>query len=166
MTKIILSTFILLVFSVNVNAEIRIAVLPFELNDITSLAYTKPEKIRTATFKPLLEHAMLKQGSYKIQPVSIDEYKEENAGLGYLFRFDDIAARLGKKLGADWIIVSQHSKPSFLYSYLISHVINVKTGRRVARYDVELKGNHHKVSERGVKRLSREINNILLGSDN
>ncbi len=158
-----LPLFILLVFSVNANAEIRIAILPFELNDITSLAYTKAEKTRTAAFKPLLEQALLKRGGYKIQPVSVDEYKAENAGLGYLFRFNDIAAKLGKKVDADWIIVSQHSKPSFLYSYLIAHVVNVKTGQRIARYDVELKGNNHKVSERGVRKLSREIDRVLLG---
>ena len=162
MPKIIKPIFILLLaFSINANAEKRLAILPFELNDITSLPNIQSEKSRTAAFKPLLEQAMEKIGGYKIIPVSIDDYKAENAGLGYLFRFDDIAARLGKKAGADWIIVSQHSKPSFLYSYLIAHLIEVKTGRLVARYDIELKGNDHKVSVRGIRKLSGEINRTL-----
>jgi hypothetical protein len=162
MNKITSGIFVLiLAFCTNLHAEIAIAILPFELNDITSLPNTQAELARTASMKPLLEQAMIQLGEYKIISIPAGEYKAENAGLGYLFRFHDIATKLGEKVGADWVVVSQHSKPSFLYSYLIAHVINVKTGRMAARFDVELKGNHQKVTRRGIRRLSREINKML-----
>ena len=78
-----------------------------------------------------------------------------------IFRFNDLAAKLGKQFGADWIIVSQHSKPSFLFSYLIAHVINIKNQTQTARYDIELKGNHEKVTQRGVKALADKVHNLI-----
>ncbi|MGZ8944165.1 MAG: DUF2380 domain-containing protein, partial [Methylococcaceae bacterium] len=84
-----------------------------------------------------------------------------NSSFGYLFRFNDLAAKLGEQFGADWIIVSQHTKPSFLFSYLMAHVINVKTQTLVASYDIELKGNHEKVTQRGVKSLANKIHALI-----
>ncbi len=79
----------------------------------------------------------------------------------YLFRFDDLAAKLGEQYGTDWIIAGQHSKPRFLYSYLIAHVINVNTQTLVASYAIELKGNHEKVTLRGVNSLAKKINTLI-----
>ncbi len=135
----------------------RIAILDFELNDITSLPNTTTELQRTASMAPLLIKALSQTGCYEIVPIEASTQKSANAGFGYLFRFHDVAARLGKKPGADWIIVSQHSKPSFLVSYLMAQVINVRTQSLVAEIDIELKGNHTKVTERAVHRLSRDI---------
>ncbi len=152
--------FMLLIFG-TANAAERIAILSFELNDITSLPNTQAEKIRTASIKPLLEQAIIQAGEYEIVQISPEQQKASNAGFGYLFRFHDVAAKLGKGAGADWIIVSQHSKPSFLFSYLITHVINVHTGKLIARFDIEMKGNHEKVTRRGVRKLSREIDKVI-----
>lgn len=135
----------------------RIAVLNFELNDITSLPDTPAELQRTASMAPLLVQALSQTGDYEIVAVDANTQKAANAGFGYLFRFHDQAAQLGQQLGADWIIVSQHSKPSFLYSYLITHLIRVKTQTLAARYDIELKGNHQKVTQHGVNRLADNI---------
>lgn len=153
----------MLAFYGTVNAEEKIAILSFELNDITSLPNTQAERVRTSSIKPLLEQAIYQTGEYKIIQISPEQQKASNAGFGYLFRFHDLAAKLGKEVGADWIIVGQHSKPSFLFSYLIAHVINVHTGKLVARFDIEMKGNHEKVTERGVRKLSREIGRVAKG---
>jgi len=149
---------IMLIYSGITYAGERIAILSFELNDITSLPNTKAEQIRTASIKPLLEQAMKQIGNYDIIQISSSQQKSENAGLGYLFRFHDIAAKLAEEVGADWLVVGQHSKPSFLYSYLMVYLIDVKTAKLVARYDIELKGNHNKVTQRGVIKLARKIN--------
>ncbi len=148
---------LLIVLCETANAGERIAILSFELNDITSLPNTQAERIRTALIKLLLEQAMMLIGDYDIIQISSDQQKVENAGFGYLFRFPDVTAKLAMKNGADWIIIGQHSKPSFLFSYLIVKLINVKTGEIIARYDIEMKGNHSKVTQRGVRKLSREI---------
>jgi hypothetical protein len=158
-TAIVLS-FLLLSINTGYAAQ-RIAVLNFELNDITSLPNTPAEQQRTASFAPLLVKALSRTADHEIVQVSVKEQKYANAGFGYLFRFHDVAAQLGKKFGADWVIVGQHSKPSFLYSHLMAHVIHVGTGQLVADYDIELKGNHTKVTERAVSKLAGEITDTL-----
>lgn len=135
----------------------RIAILDFELNDITSLPNAPAELQRTASMAPLLMKALSQTGDYEIVPIDADIQKSANADFGYLFRFHDVAAKLGKMLDADWVIVGQHSKPSFLYSYLMVQVINVGTQGLVSEIDIELKGNHTIVTERAVLRLSRDI---------
>ncbi len=135
----------------------RIAILDFELNDITSLPNTPDEIIRTASFKPLLENAISNLGRYEIIQVNSKDYALQNAGLGYLYKFHDIAASLGEKVGAKWVIVGQHSKPSFLFSYIMVNLVNVKTKSLVAGYEIELKGSHRKVTERGIKAIAKKI---------
>jgi len=144
-----------------VNAGEKIAILSFELNDITSLPNILAERERTASIKLLLEQAIKQRGGYDIIQIAPDQQRAENAGLGYLFKFHDITAQLANEFGADWVVVGQHSKPSFLYSYLIAYLINVKTGKMVARFDVEMKGNHQKVTQRSVQKLSKEIDKII-----
>lgn len=139
------------------SAATRFVVLDFELNDITSLPNTPTERQRTASMAPLLTKALSQIDNYEIIPVDADMQKAANSSFGYIFRFHDIAAQLGRQLGADWIIVSQHSKPSFLFSYLWVYLIDVKKQTAIARYDIELKGNHEKVTQRGVDSLTRKI---------
>jgi len=145
----------------NVDAAQRIVILNFELNDMTSLPNTPPEQLRTASIGPLLEQAISQSGDYKIIHINTEAQAAANSSFGYLFRFNDLAAKLGEQFGADWIIVSQHTKPSFLFSYLMAHVINVKTQTLTASYDIELKGNHEKVTQRGVKSLANKIHSLI-----
>lgn len=139
----------------------RLAILDFELNDITSLPNTPVELQRTASMGPLLSKTLSQAGDYEIVAVDASTQKSANAGFGYLFHFHDLAAQLGKRIGADWIIVSQHSKPSFLFSYLMVHLIDVGTQSLVARYDIELKGNHEKVTQRGIRTLADRIDETI-----
>jgi hypothetical protein len=145
----------------NVDAAQRIVILNFELNDMTSLPNTPQEQLRTASIRPLLEQAISQSGDYKIIHINTEAQAAANSSFGYLFRFNDLAAKLGEQFGADWIIVSQHTKPSFLFSYLMAHVINVKTQTLTASYDIELKGNHEKVTQRGVKSLANKIHSLI-----
>lgn len=145
----------------NAFAAPRIAILNFELNDITSLPNTPQEQLRTATIRPLLEQAISLTGDFEIIDVNAEAQAQANSSFGYLFRFSDLAAKLGEQFGADWIVVSQHSKPSFLFSYLMAHVINVKTRTLVASYAIELKGTHEKVTQRGVKSLANKIHTLI-----
>ncbi len=139
----------------------RIAILDFELNDITSLPNLPAERVRTASMAPLLADVLQREGDYQIVIVDADTAKSANAGFGYLFRNQDAAAQLGRDLGVDWIVVSQHSKLSFLVSYMITQLIRVNNSALIARYDIELKGNHQKVTQHAVDRLAGSIRKTL-----
>lgn len=145
------------------NGATRIAVLNFELNDITSLPNTPEEQQRTASMAPLLIEALSRIDGYDLVPIDAPTQKAFNSSFGYLFRFHDIAAKLGQQHGVDWIIVSQHSKPSFLYSYMWVYLIDVKKQAAVARYDIELKGSHEKVTQHGIGSLVRKIQSTMSG---
>ncbi|MFZ2449931.1 MAG: DUF2380 domain-containing protein [Methylovulum miyakonense] len=144
-----------------VHAAQRIAVLAFELNDITSLPNTPQEQVRTASIRPLLEAAIRQGDGYETVPVSPQAQAMANGGFGYLFRFHDLAAKLGGQAQADWVVVGQHSKPSFLFSYLMAHVINVKTGALAASFDIELKGNDEAVTRHGAAALAKKIKGAI-----
>lgn len=135
----------------------KIAVFAFELYDYTSLPNTPAEIERTAKFKPYLEQALLRHGNTQIVQINAADYANQNAGPGYLYKFYDLAADLGKKAGADWVVVARHSKPSFLFSYIMAKLINVPSKTITARYDIELKGNHEKVSRRATKKAAQKI---------
>ncbi|AMK77986.1 MULTISPECIES: DUF2380 domain-containing protein [Methylomonas] len=152
---------VMVLFSATADAELRIAVLDFELNDITSLPNTPAEITRTSGMAPLLIEALSRSGAYQIAFVDAATQKSANASFGYLFRFHDLAADLGRQQGADWVLVSQHSKPSFLFSYLWVYLIDVKKRAAVARYDIELKGNHQKVTRHGIDTLAEKIQATL-----
>lgn len=141
----------------------RIAVTAFELNDITSLPNTPQEKQRTATMAPLLIDALGRDGAYLGERVADAALTSTNAGFGYLFQHPDLAADLGKAQGADWIVVSQHSKPSFLVSYLWVYLVDTRSRQTLARYDIELKGNHASVTEHAIAALARKIQASLSG---
>ena len=66
--------------------------------------------------KPLLEKAIKHLGDYEIIQIKTSGIEQATTGVSYLFKFQNIAASLGKQDGADWVIIGQHSKPSFLFS--------------------------------------------------
>ena len=144
----------------------RIAVLDFELNDITSLPNTPAELERTSTMAPLLIEAFNKTGYYQTVAIPADEQKSANSSFGYLFRFPDEAAKLGQQQPVDWIVVSQHSKPSFLFSYLWVYLVDVPSKAVVARYDIELKGSHETVTRRAIASLAKKINETIIARGN
>jgi hypothetical protein len=70
--------------SIGVFAETRIAILDFELKDLTMIPRTPEEIKRTASIKPLLE-AELKKADYVIFSIDPKKQKLANSGVGYLW---------------------------------------------------------------------------------
>lgn len=140
----------------------RIAVLDFELNDITSLPNTPAEVRRTSTMAPMLIEVLNKTADYQTVAVPADLQKAANGSFGYLYRFPDEAAKLGQQQQIDWIVVSQHSKPSFLFSYLWVYLVEVSSKVVVARYDIELKGSHEKVTQHAIASLAKKIHETII----
>ncbi|MDD5633049.1 MAG: DUF2380 domain-containing protein, partial [Methylococcales bacterium] len=80
-TEILL--FIMLLSSNIGYAAPRIAVLNFELNDITSLPNTQQELVRTASISPLLEQAISETGNYEIIHINAVAQATANSSFGY-----------------------------------------------------------------------------------
>lgn len=163
--KLLYCLWIAVIFNVSLNfpviADTRIAVLDFELRDLTLRPRTQAELERTASIKSLLQTVLEKDGNYSIVQIDAAAHQEANPGFGYLFDNHDIAADLGRTVGADYVIVGRVHKPSFLFAYLMTHLVNVKTQKLVGNYVVEVKGPQKKITTKGVESLARKIYKTL-----
>jgi len=108
MTKRHIVFLLLCLVSINLYATPSIAVLEFELKDLTLKPGVPAEIKRTASIKPLLE-GELRSAGYQIVNIPLPAQQEADSGVGYLFDHADVVAKLGKKFGADYVLVlSQH----------------------------------------------------------
>lgn len=151
---------IMLCLSGNVFAQTKIAILDFELNDLTLAPRIPAEIERTAAIKGMLE-GELKSAGYQIIPVQIDAQKYADSGVGYLFDHDDVAAELAKKVGADCILVGRLHKPSFLFAYLMGHLVKADNAVLLGNFIVESKGGDKKLTLKGVETLTVKIDQLL-----
>ncbi|MFZ2451051.1 MAG: DUF2380 domain-containing protein [Methylovulum miyakonense] len=137
-------------------AGTRIAVLDFELHDLTMKPRIPEEMARTASIKPLLEKELQSAGYQTIQ-VAAENQQQATSGFGYLFDHNEVAAELGKNIRADYVLVGRLHKPSFLFAYLMGHLVRVKDGRLVGNYISESKGGDKKLTRKAVENLTVKI---------
>ena len=138
----------------------RIAVLDFELKDMTLAPRIPAEITRTASIKPMLENELKKSG-YEIVAITQDAQQQATAGIGYLFDHPDVAAQLANKFGADYVLVGRLHKPSFLFFYLMAHLVDVKREALMGEYLYEVKGGEKKLVEQGVEGITEKITKTL-----
>jgi hypothetical protein len=150
----------LLLSAVCCRAAPRIAVLDFELKDLTPAPNIPSEIARTASIKPLLEQELEKAG-YRIVQVGPNDIAKAAAGPGYLFDHHDLAAQLARTAQADYIVVGRLHKPSYLFVYLMAHLIDAKRGKLIGDYISEVKGGERKLTLKGVESLAEKIRKTL-----
>ncbi len=150
----------LCLFNVGVFAETSIAILDFELSDVTMAPRIPAEIERTASIKVMLE-GELKRAGYKIITIDLKEQYEANSGFGYLFEHNDVAAELGKKAGADYVLVGRLHKPSFLFAYLMGHLVKTDNGGLIENYVVETKGGDKKLTLKAVETFASNMDKNL-----
>jgi hypothetical protein len=143
-----------------VNAETSIAILDFELNDLTLKPGIAAEINRTASIKPLLEMELRRAG-YRVVSIDLAAQHQANSGFGYLFDHGDVAATLGKTAGADYVLVGRLHKPSFLFAYIMGHLIRVNDSQLIGNYISETKGGEEKLTLKGVESLGTKIDKDL-----
>lgn len=141
-------------------AETKIAILDFELNDVTLAPRIPAEIQRTAAIKAMLE-GELKKAGYKIIAIDLKAQQQANAGFGYLFDHSDIAAKLAKQAGADYVLVGRLHKPSFLFAYIMGHLVKADNGALLGRYIIETKGADKKLTLKAVETFAAELDNDL-----
>ena len=137
--------------------DVPMAILDFELNDLTLSPNNPDELERTASIKPLLNETLKTKYGYQIVEVNSESQKNANEGFGYLFDHHDVAAELGRDAGAEWVIVGRVHKASFLFVYLMAHVVNAETGQLAGDLIVEIKGPQKKLTIKGVESLAEKI---------
>ncbi|MFK5947306.1 MAG: DUF2380 domain-containing protein [Methylococcales bacterium] len=158
--KKVFSLILLSCISYNLTAETKIAILEFELKDMTLVPRIPAEIKRTASIKPLLE-AELKTANYTIIDIDLKSQKFADSGVGYLFDHHDVAAKLAKGFGADYVLVGRLHKPSFLFSYLMGHLIRVSDAKLIGNYISEAKGPNIKLTVKTVESLTVKIDRTL-----
>jgi len=146
--------------SVNAFSETKIAILDFELKDMTLAPRIPAEIKRTASIRPLLE-AELGRADYTIININPKSQKFADSGVGYLFDHHDVAANLAKEFGADYVLVGRLHKPSFLFSYLMGHLVRVSDGQLIGNYISEAKGPNIKLTIKTVESLAVKIDKTL-----
>jgi Protein of unknown function (DUF2380) len=152
--------FLSTLFSRSVVAETRIGILDFELKDVTLLPNRPEELERVASIKPLLT-AELKKVGLVVLPIDSVAQQALNMGEGYLFDHVDVAAQLGKNVGADYVIVGRLHKPSFLFAYLLTEIVDVKSGMLIDSLSVETKGGEKKLTGKAIEMLADKIDSVL-----
>jgi Protein of unknown function (DUF2380) len=158
----LLLAFLLCLSSVHATAKPKIAVLDFELKDLTLKPGIPQEIERTASVKPMLEEELQKSG-YEIVMIPLAAQMQATSGVGYLFDHHDTAAQLAQKYGADYVVVGRLHKPSFLFVYLMAHLVDVKQQRLIADYLSEVKGGEKKLTRKGVESLVVKVNETFGG---
>jgi hypothetical protein len=140
----------------DVAAETRIAVLDFELKDVTLAPRIPAEIARTASIRPMLENE-LRESGFEVVSIPENVQQQATAGVGYLFDHPDAAAQLGNQYGADYVLVGRLHKPSFLFFYLMAHLVDVKKKALAGEYIYEVKGGEKKLVAQGVEGITEKI---------
>jgi len=162
-TKLItalLTTAILLLFPVAATAG-SVLVLEFELNDLTLNPDITAETERTKTLRPLLVDQLSNEHQHLIPENPPSAELEANKGAGYLFDRPQVAAGIGREVGADWVVTGRLHKASFLFVYLKAQLINAETGAVAADFVVEIKGPQKKLTRKGVETLALQVHDAM-----
>ncbi len=160
LTQIILLLCLLLT-NFSVSAVTRIAILDFELKDLTLAPGIPAELSRTASIRPLLEHELGSAGYQLVNIPSAAQQTAQSGGVGYLFDHPDVAGQLGKQFGADYVLVGRLHKPSFLFAYLLGNLVRVNNGKLIGKFITESKGSDQQLTQKAVETMTVKIDQLL-----
>ncbi len=141
----------------------KVAVLEFELNDLSLLPASSNEQQRTGSLGPMLRETLSNLGGYMMISVAPDSQQRASAGAGYLSSHHDTAANLGRQFGADWVVVGRLQKSNDLFAYLTVQLIDVHAQQRVGEFYTEIKGpiRNATLTQRGVQRIAGQIDTAI-----
>lgn len=164
--KFIRYLFFLFLFASNFVVAKNIAVPNFELLDLT-LKLSDPEKAAEINAKEqrniemietLIQEGIIKNKKFTFIPVSAKFRNKADLSVGYLFDCAKCSADLGREYNADYIVIGRLHKPTYLFSYIIVRVFDVKENRLFKEYRSEIKGMPSKSIPGAVENLLVKIN--------
>ena len=150
-----------MLLSMAVYADTRVAVLEFELKDLTLAPRIQQEKERAASIKPMLQEVLKGKGGYELINIDSAAQRYANQAVGYSFDHHDVVAKLGEQFGAEFVVIGRVHKASHLFVYFLVHLVDVKTQRLVGNYAVEIKGPQKKLTIKGVESVVEKIHKTL-----
>jgi hypothetical protein len=141
----------------------KIMVVNFELRDVSPLPNTTKEVERTEHIDTVVRNVLEGAGYTLMEPCE-ELVKASQQGLGYLFDRPEVASKIGRECGADYVLMGQTWKPSFLFVFPQVQVVDTREGLTreqlvpVSR-SVQLEAStlNRNVTEAAGKKLGREI---------
>lgn len=103
----------------------KIMVVEFELRDVSPLPNVKQEVERTALIDNVIKSTLIENG-YDIVPACDALQKTYAQGNGYLYDRPEVAGKIGGECGADFVLMGQTWKPSFLFVFPQVQVVDTR----------------------------------------
>ena len=141
----------------------KIMVVEFELRDVSPLPNVKQEIERTALIDKVIKKTLVEH-DYNIVPACDALKKTYAQGNGYLYDRPEVAGKIGGECGADFVLMGQTWKPSFLFVFPQVQVVD--TGQHLTREQlvvvsrvVQLEAStlDKNVTENAAKKLAMQI---------
>ena len=114
-----------LLFAGDTPARNRIMVVDFELRDVSPIPNVAQEVERTEYIDSVIRN-MLKEAGYTLMEPCDALIQASQQGLGYLYDRPEVAGRLGGECGADYVLMGQTWKPSFLFVFPQVQVVDTR----------------------------------------
>lgn len=105
--------------------KIKIMVVDFELRDVSPIPNVTEEIERTVLIDSVIRKELTSNG-YELMPACIELKKASNQGNSYLYDRPEIAGKLGRDCGADYVYMGQTWKPSFLFVFPQVQVVDTR----------------------------------------
>jgi len=103
----------------------KIMVVDFELRDVSPIPNVTQEVERTALIESVIRKTLTENGYELMQPC--DELKKASEqAIGYLYDRPEVAGRIGGECGADYVLMGQTWKPSFLFVFPQVQVVDTR----------------------------------------
>ena len=68
---------------------------------------------------------------------------------------------MGKRYGADYVLVGRLHKPSFLFAYLLGNLVDTGSGTVIGRFTIETKGAELQLTRKAVETMTVKIDQVL-----
>lgn len=129
-------------------ANTNFAVTDFELLDLT-LKLSSPQKAAEIVAKEqeklkmidaLIQEGIASTENFTMIHITAEARDKADKSVGYLFDCAKCSADLGREYNADYILIGRLHKPTYLFSYIIARVFDVKANKLIKEYRVEAKG--------------------------
>ncbi len=145
------------------NIKPKIMVVEFELRDVSPIPNVAQEVERTLLIDTVIQQTLTEHG-YDIVPACDALQKTYAQGNGYLYDRPEIAGKIGGDCGADYVLMGQTWKPSFLFVFPQIQVVDTRKNLTRAQLvvvsrSVQLEAStlDKNVTENAAKKLAMQI---------